>query len=928
MVFDVSDVDHPKLVGRAPIFGDPQEMLVRNGVAVVVVGDWYGSLLDGTPFHGSVVRGYDCNDPTNIQVVGEAQLAGWVRDTRVVGDVLYTVAQDYGWSYGYYWGGPYMYAGGGVAAPGVAVSGGASAPVGVGGGFAGDGSKVAIASVSFTGGQVKKVQEMSFDGAGGIFNVTPYAIMLGHQPSSTDPTKAPPSETVLQYVDITDPAGAIKLRGALNVHGVASGWGPDNGRWNIDFQDNAHAHSLGCATTYCGSASNDAYTLSTVDFTNPDAPVLSSELSIAVLGWSAAARFDSGRMYLSPSDNYWSNSNATTPLSIYDLSVPATPKLAGSTSLKGNIWMFIPNGSRVFAIGDGGAPQTGADTGRQVAVQYVDATDATKPTVLGTSSFGQGWAWTPAADTFKAFTVDTTQGLAVVPFSGWDSTGQHYENGVQLLEFTNTSLTTGGAAHTKGWVERGIFVKNRLVSLSDLALSVIDYSNPNTPAVVNELTLARNVVNAYPQGDTIAEVSTDWWGYDATQSEMRVLPIANAEETTDNGTGVSVPIAGTDADVYRNGDLSYVVTDVSTVGDCPGAVPGKPNTGGGCTQWTQQIQVVDTSNGGAKLLGNVTLPNLPYSYGGWGWYGFWYYDWFDGANAVQVNGDTLAFRRWFPQYAYTNGGYQYVDSLDALFVVDLSNPNAPSVASVTITNDPTGWWGNMKAVGSTLYTTHYEWVERPDPQHVGGVTGYVRYYLDQVDLSDRAHPRIGHKINVPGVLVGASSEDPSILYFTDYRYDSNNPRNDIAVCQISGDKAYLQSVTAIDGWVGNVIVQNDKAYMTAQEYDWALPAGSTQQPFMEFHQVDLTNPKAPVDRVATTPNAQWGWLLDVEGDRAVVTSGWGEVGLDVYRLSDTAPPAFDKSVRTRGWWTDSIKRQGNSMYLSSGYWGVQRIDVQ
>jgi len=101
MVFDVSDVDHPKLLGRSAIYGSPVEMLVRNGIAVVVVADWYGQLDDGTPFHGSIVRGLDATDPSNIKLLGEAKLGGWVRDTRVVGDVLYAVSEDYGWSYGW-----------------------------------------------------------------------------------------------------------------------------------------------------------------------------------------------------------------------------------------------------------------------------------------------------------------------------------------------------------------------------------------------------------------------------------------------------------------------------------------------------------------------------------------------------------------------------------------------------------------------------------------------------------------------------------------------------------------------------------------------------------------------------------------------------------------------------------------------------------
>jgi len=918
MVFDVSNVDQPKLVGRSPIFGDPVQMFVRNGIAVVVVGDWYGTLTDGTPFHGSVVRGIDARDPANIKITGEAQLGGWVRDTRVVGDVLYAVSEDYGWVYG--WG----YYGGGVA-----VSDGVAAPNGTcTTGSGSTGPKIVISSVSFANGRITPTGSKSFEGYNGIFNVTPNAIMLAH--GHADVQYNQPGKTDLQYVDISDPGGAIGMRGGVTVNSAVNGWGADNGRWNLDFADGKVAHTIGCATQYC-SGGNNGYVLSTVDFTNPDAPVLASELPIAATGWSPAARFDAKRMYLAPGDAYYAN-QAATPLQIFDLTSPTAPLLAGTTSIDGNVWLLLPDGgNRLFALGN----EYGTNSS-QVTLQYLDVTDPKAPSTVGKAAFGDGWAWTPAAGTFKAFTKDATKSLVVLPFSGWDSKSYAYNDGLQLIEYTPTSIATAGAAKTHGWVERGIFVKNRLVSMSDLALSVIDYSDHANPHVVSELTLARNVVNAKPQGGTIAEVSTDWWGYDSTSSEMRVLPIANAEETTDNGAGISVKIDGVDARVFQNGNLTYVVTSVQHPVDCanaggPGA-PGPTDPGKGtaqCTAWTQQVQIVDTSNGGAVLKGKVQLPDNPGYYGwGWGWYGCWYYDWFDGADVVQVSGDALAFRRWIPSYTTDPNGNVYVDAKNALYVVDLANPDAPSLASLTITNDTTTWWGNMKAIGNTLYTTHYEWFSRPDPLSPGNQVSWVKYYLDRIDLTDRAHPRVGSKINVPGVLVGASPTDPSLLYTVDYRWDGQNPRDEIAVVKVDGDYAYWQGGVALDGWVGNVIVRGDKAYASAQTYDWvALPDGTRQAPTVSLHQIDLADPANIVDH-ASQSRGGWGWLLGVEGDRALVTSGWGQMGLDVYRVGGSGEPQFDRFVRTRGWWTESLARQDNALFLSSGYWGVQRVDLQ
>jgi hypothetical protein len=774
---------------------------------------------------------------------------------------------------------------------------------------------------------VTPVDSRKFTGTGGVFFVTSNAIMLATNVTA-DPYSlnyAPAGQTSLQYVDISDPGGAIKLRGSITVNGAVTGWGPDNGRWNLDFADGVTAHALGCADSYCFGS--DSYILSTVDFSNPDAPALMSSLSIPSLGWSPAALFAGSTLYLSPSDYYYYyyyGNPVSTPFYLYDLSSPANPILAGTTQLDGSIWLYRPDGARLFSIGS-----TVGASSNQVEVQYLDVSIPASPQLIGSTTFGGGWAWSPAASTFKAVTIDDNKGLMVVPFSGWDSTSQSYTNGVELIGYTPSAITSSAAAFSKGWVQRGILVSNRLYSISDEALAVVDYSNPAAPQTVGQLTLARNVVNAQPQGATIAELSSDWWGNDNSFSEMRVLPIANAGETTDNGKAVSATIAGVGAQVFQNGSLAYVVTDVPQRLPCSAWNSYWVGTDGLCPGWIQQVQVVDTTNGGAALRGKVTLPQTPRGWYGWGWYGFWYYDWFDGLEIVQVGGDALAFRRWYPTYAPTaDGGWTYVDSLDALFVVDLSNPDAPSVASMTVTDDTTAWWGNVRAVRNTLYTTRYEWVDRPDPRNPDRRIYYVKYFLDEVDLSNRAHPKVLRKINVPGELVGASSSDPSVLYLLDYRWDGDyHPRNDLDVVQIIGGRAYLLSQTELDGWVGNVIVQNETAYTSVEEYDWMVSADSSAYtpPYMELHQIDLTHPSSPVDRITTDRSNGWGWLLAVQGDRAVVTSGWGPMGFDIYKLSPNAAPVFEQSVRALGWYADSIVRQDNTLYVASGYWGVQSI---
>ena len=596
-------------------------------------------------------------------------------------------------------------------------------------------------------------------------------------------------------------------------------------------------------------------------------------------------------------------------MDIYDLSAPATPTLAGSAQITGAVWLFVPMGSdRLFVLGnDYGQGYSSS----KVSLRYLDVTDAANPQVLGTAQFGDGWAWTPAAGTFKAFTRDANQKLVVLPFSGWNHASYEYTNGLQLIEYDASSIAAKGASRSKGWVERGIFVKGRLVSLSDQALTVVDYANRAAPKVVSELTLARNVVSAEPQGATIAQLSTDWWGYDQQKSELRVLPIGNAEELRGEPGAPGVAVDGSNARVFRNGDLAYVVTTL---------YPKNPN---GPWYATPQVQVVDLAGGDAVLRGKIELPKEQNGYWSW-WGGCYYWDWYDGSSTVQVNGDSLAFRRTRGEYDPATGKTTIEQKL---YVVDLQNPDAPKLASTVITPQNDTWWGNMRVVGDTLYTTHYEWVSKPATQGSPSTKPsewVVKYYLDRIDLSDRANPKVGSRINVPGILVGASEADPSMLYFVDYRWYGDLNKDELAVAQIKGDKAYLRSTTLLDGWVGNVFVRGAKAYMTAQEYVQHPNGG---KPVLKLHEVDLTDPRNPVDR-ASAPKDGWGWLVDVEGDRAILTSGWGQVGLDIYRLTPGGAPVYSQFARTRGWWPSAIARQGGDLYLSTGYWGVQKIALQ
>jgi hypothetical protein len=618
----------------------------------------------------------------------------------------------------------------------------------------------------------------------------------------------------------------------------------------------------------------------------------------------------------------------STPIQIFDLEDARGPRLAGTVNVTGQIWNFTPSGNRLFALGST-YTQTQNNYGSSVTLHYLDVSDAAAPVALGTASFGQGWAWTPAAGTFKAFAKDDAQGLVVLPFSGFNYQNYQYNNGLQLIEFTPNTIATSGAAKTRGWVERGIFVKNRLVSLSNVSLAVVDYTSHADPKVVTELTLARNVVNVRPQtGGTLAELSSDFWDNDQSSSELRMLDKANVEETGRDATLASLSLPGINARVFHDGELSYVLSQVNRRGACVDA-EGKalPNTQGvnECSFWHTRVQVVDHSEATPRLRGVADLPETT-GYWGWGWgWGFWgcgMGDWYYGADTVQVSGHILAFQSYTPP---SDGSSNWTQTL---VTVNLADADQPVVGRTPIVEQSNWWWGNLRAAGDQLYVSHYQWVTDGyyDNTRSVWVPGTGRYFLDRIDLSVPEKPVVKSRINVPGIFVGASESNPNLIYTIDYRWYGDSGANELAVSLLEGDKAYYQGGVEIPGYVGNVFVRGSRAYFSAEK-NTRDPATGGYTYSRNLYQANLADPQNPT-LFSSTPSQGWGWTLDVQGDRAFVQSGWGNDGLDVYKLKPDQAPTFEQTVRVRGWYTGALAREGNDVYLATGYWGAEHITLK
>ncbi len=834
MVFDISNIDAPRFLGRSPIYGKPIEMIVRASVAHVVLSDWLDRSALGAPFRGSVVRAIDTSDPAAMRVVGEARIGGRVRDTRVVGDVLYAMSEDIGWAYDWRVEDPKR-----------------AAPL-----------QATIASVKLGSDSVTEHTVEDFAGYAGAFFVSASNIVFARTVLEQDQAK-----TELVYIDISDPNGAIARRGSIRVSGSITEFGTDNSRFNLDFSDGRHARLV----TKNPNASG-VFTLHVVDFVDPNLPIAVGTLPITVEAVNVSARFDAARLYLAPADSYGATTGET-PLRIYDTSTPSVPVLAGQAAVSGDVWLLAPNGDRLFALG--GQLDTTA-FGSSVVLHYLDVSSGV-PAVLGSSTFGQGWAWSPAAETFKAFTLDNAQGLAVLPFSTWSESAGAYTCGLQILAFDAASITQSGTINTHGWVTRGVFAKGRLLALSDTALSVVDYSNLAQPVVTSELTLARNVVATVPLDHGVAQLSSDWRENDVTQSELRIVGLDDPEGRVSDSALQALAVDGVFPQLFRHDGFVYIVTGVKK----------SP------TSWTHKVSVLELGATSLEPRGSVELPEFATQGFSLGFGSYLPQDWFSATAIVQVGGDALAIDR----------------GRGKVFIVDLSAPDAPQVAPLPLSSS-LGWSGGMFASGGTLFLSSYEWLEPRANRW------YVRYHLNRIDLRDRAHPTIAAQLSVPGIVVGVSEADDTVAYSMDYQWSDAGVKNAFMVLRLTAERAELVATLDIAGKASRIFTSGTRAFLSA-ERDAAT---------IELHAIDVSAPDAPVDSVVMGQQG-WGWMLGAAGDRLLVKSGWGGQALDIYRLGDDGVPLFEQSVRTRGVWGGSQSRQGDVLYISTGYWGVQAVSL-
>jgi len=902
-VIDVADPADLELLGSHKTSAIPFEMYVEGDRAYVMYNGWgrYEINDDGNYSWQTTsrIQALDVSNPADIVLLGQHDMPGELSDSRKVGDVLYLVTYENGYCWGCEQNLNTRVTSFNIADPD------------------------AFQLID----ELRLVDTSDYGGPRSISVTQERIYVSGWDWGGSD-------GGVIDVVDISDPTGDL-VRGAEVP--IA---GPIQSRWQIDeFEGTLRVISQpgGWGTdippaveTFQVVSSSEVNKLAKLDVTLPRP----NEVLQTV-------RFDGDRAYAITFEQ-------TDPLFTFDLSDPTAPVQVGELEIPGWVYHMEPRGDRVYALGFDNANDAGS-----LHVSLFDVSNLAEPTQLARVNFGGDWA-NFAEDQnriHKAFNILADEGLILVPFAGWDYDetdtscySGDYKSGIQLIDMTEDSLTLRGMAPQVGQARRGFLVGDALMGVSDNAVQTFDITDRDAPRALGRLELARNISSIRVMGSTMLRFGSDWWTEETTLDFAKLSTVDQAEPLGDidlsqfaidesecNGYGYW------EGQVLVQGAYAYVPRRVYNYGD---------EANGYAKEEKLIFYVVDlrdrenpTLAGTFEVTANASDEYL--------------------SGIVKTDSAILV--------GHVHGNYYFVPETGTVSevtftydVISLADPAEPKIVSEL--KMPTvissggfgynfggcaidvgwGWWGGY-------YYGYYGGGQQAlvsgdivASQHQVPLTdgsGRVRYYLDQIDVSDPAKPVLLPPVNIPGGLVDFNHESGRIVTM-DYAFEEKHAtsyeqctngyldttteickiyRRVVHTLDLQDDEAVLLDSALIDQgdfWANGIAVTDSRVF--ASSYRSSSSAGPVST--LRVFSIDAGGDLASLGEVDTSELA-WGNL--VARDKRAFVSAYGQLV-----VVDSRDGITVSTHEMGGYYCNALEVSGDTAYCALGYQGVQAFDLE
>jgi hypothetical protein len=926
-VIDISVKDHLTVLGRRALKGIPFEMYLRGSTVYAMFSSWGQYTYDAATksskwVQSSHVEALDVTNPATIGTLGSFDLPGDISDSRVVGDVLYAVSYENG----YCWG------------------------------CSNNNPQTTVTSIAVGNpALIHKVDQLGFSEADPYgygwrrsISVTPQRMYVAgiQWNGSSD------GHSTIQVVDIADPGGHLVLGASVAAKGQITS------RWQMDEHDGVlrvvsqpgvwRSTSVPAVQTFTVASSQSVQPLGYMDMTLPKPESLRS------------VRFDGARAFAVTAEQ-------KDPLFTIDLSDPAHPRQVGSIEIPGWIYHMEPRGDRLLALGfDNGNPE-GALT-----VSLFDVADLASPTLLKRVAFGGTWS-SVAEDQdriHKAFTILPDEGLILVPYSGWrqvtgSACGGTYESGIQLVDYSDATLTKRGVALSHGQAKRAFLHDDRLFAVADDDVRTFDITNRSAPAKTAALPLATKVDQAVVVSDKVVRLSSDWW------TNAAKLEVASAA-----APGSASVIGSLDLSSLANptapgaeGCYWYGLYSTKMLAHGTAVYLVFPTN-----DWQKsRVVVISIADPAHPVIAGQITVNSPFyangvyagyaGYGGGGGVDYYYYGGYGygetvapGEGMVQA-GSTLVFRRPDVSAPNTTGVTLYKEWLE---VIDLSNPTHPTHAATVELPAALGHTP-LRIDGTTVLTSHWS--------PLAPNSSKVRFYLDRVSVASPSSPVLMPQVNVPGSLVTFDA-DAGRLLTVDYKrlpaemltpeacakkygygahfepvdpknYDYTKPgyckpiQRSWKLLDVTGSHASLLDTRAFTddkNNISSVFVGDDRVFAFAQPYYYGYGEGDGTG---TGGSADAYTTKLEVlgglagGHLAGATVSQSGFAsshpVAVAGKRLVLSS-YSPPSIDVLDATNLSSLTLKRQAET-GSYLQSIVVQGDDALCSLGPYGLEVVDL-
>jgi hypothetical protein len=902
-VIDLSNPRQLRMLGSSRAMpGEPFEMYVRDGVVIAMYGSWgqYVASDDGYRWvQISKVVALDVRDPAHITELGSFDVPGMVSDSRIVGNVLYVVGYQDGWCWG----------------------------------CEDEKPLTAVMSLDVENPRaIRKVDELKYEDVDNewgwnrrsITVTTERMYVAGPEWGGNDANYG----STIEVIDISDPQGDLVPGASLEAEGmIQSRWQMDeyDGVLRVISQTPAWSQDTPpVVQTFTVTSSTDITPLGRMVLELPRPEQLQS------------VRFDGARAYAVTFER-------TDPLFTIDLADPAAPKQMGELEMPGFLYYMQPRGDRLLGLGyDQGNP-AGA-----ITLSIFDVTNLAAPTMLDRVNFGGDWAHLPEDQDriHKALRVFDELGLALVPFSGWQNSGDgcwgNYGSGVQLVDFVGDDLTLRGAVPSVGQARRALIHADSLVTFSDERVTAFDITNRAAPAQLDALVLACNVSHALPlQNGTVARVTRDWWVDQTAIDLVEADKVELAHESLGQlDLGSALRSQGCNEYLWirevfaRGNQLSVVYRREDYTDDY------------GDYQSFTGVAMVDASDPRApRLTDTIEWPSNDR------WYGYYGYGYGQLQTGIVQTDKALALME-------TNAS-----SLVSLYVVDLRDPANLGLETLMLgSNDESTSFTGLIASGDDVLTSHYE----------PGGEGRVRFFFDRIDVSNPAEPARRASNNVPGSLLHLDASRDVLLTQELRRVRVQNLTHEQCASRFAyanfdwGNAGYDDGVGDCEGFVQRVNLvrlaadgahlvdtyelAENRAISSVSLGDDRLFASLTRGYSYGYYYDDCWGPCGSYDvepaqllvlggfggdafqvgklEVESQTDPWWGWWgappVHASGQRALVVSNDQAAVIDARTV--TAPKLIREQT-LHGWLQSVHVGDDGQALVSLSQAGVQRIDM-